>query len=84
MRILGVMQRLALSYGAAALIAVTVRHRRIPWIAAGLLAGYFAILLSGHGLKFPNKTSSASSTEQYSARRTCTVRAISPSTRKDC
>ena len=39
MRILGVMQRLALSYGAAALIAVTVRHRRIPWIAAGLLAG---------------------------------------------
>lgn len=34
--------------------------------------------------KFPNKTSSASSTEQYSARRTCTVRAISPSTRKDC
>ena len=51
MRILGVMQRLALSYGAAALIAVTVRHRRIPWIAAGLLAGYFAILLSGHGFE---------------------------------
>lgn len=34
--------------------------------------------------KFPNKTSSVSSTEQYSARRTCTVRAISPSTQKDC
>ena len=48
-RVLGVLQRLALSYGAGALIAVTVRRRAIPWIAAGLLAAYGLILLSGNG-----------------------------------
>lgn len=49
MRVLGVLQRLALSYGAGPWIAVTARRRAIPWIAAGLLAAYSLILLSGNG-----------------------------------
>ena len=49
MRILGVLPRLALCYGAAALIAVTVRHNRIPWIIGILLCGYSVILWVGHG-----------------------------------
>lgn len=49
MRILGVLPRLALCYGAAALIAVTVRHNRIPWIIGILLCGYAVILWVGHG-----------------------------------
>ena len=49
MRILGVLPRLALSYGAAALVAVLVQRRRIPWIIGGLLVVYSVILLVGHG-----------------------------------
>ena len=37
MRILGVMQRLALCYGAASIVALTVKHKRIPYIIASLL-----------------------------------------------
>lgn len=85
MRILGVMQRLALSYGAAALIAVTGSP---PGASRGSPRDCSPVISRScyrdTDSKFPNKTSSASSTEQYSARRTCTVRAISPSTRKDC
>jgi len=51
MRILGVLPRLALCYGAAALIAVTVRHNRIPWIIGILLCGYAVILWVGHGFE---------------------------------
>ena len=51
MRILGVLPRLALCYGAAALIAVTVRHKRIPWIIGILLCGYAVILWVGHGFE---------------------------------
>lgn len=51
MRILGVMQRLALSYGGAALVALAVGHRRIPWIIGSLLVGYFLILLLGDGFE---------------------------------
>lgn len=52
LRILGVMQRLALSYGATALIALTVRHRRIPYLIAALLGGYTVLLLVGNGLAY--------------------------------
>ena len=48
-RILGVMQRLALSYGIAALIAISVKHKHIPILIATLLIGYFIILLVGNG-----------------------------------
>ena len=51
MRILGVLPRLALCYGAAALIAVTVRHNRIPWVIGILLCGYAVILWVGHGFE---------------------------------
>ncbi|MDR1368947.1 MAG: heparan-alpha-glucosaminide N-acetyltransferase domain-containing protein [Dysgonamonadaceae bacterium] len=50
-RILGVLQRLALSYGAAAIIALFVKHKHIPWLIASLLAGYFLILLFGNGFE---------------------------------
>lgn len=51
-RILGVLQRLALSYGIGALIAVTVKTRLMPWIAGGLLVVYAVILMIGHGYEF--------------------------------
>lgn len=48
-RALGVLQRLALSYGGAALLAITVRRRLIPWVAGGLLLIYFLLLAFGSG-----------------------------------
>jgi predicted acyltransferase len=51
LRILGVMQRLALSYGFAALIAVTVKHKLIPYIIAAVLTGYFLLLAAGNGFE---------------------------------
>jgi predicted acyltransferase len=51
-RILGVMQRLALSYGATALIAVLVKHKYIPYIIVGTLLGYFILLLFGNGFEY--------------------------------
>jgi len=49
MRTLGVMQRLALSYGAAALVVVTLRSRFVPWAAGLLLAVYGLVLALGDG-----------------------------------
>lgn len=49
LRILGVLQRLALSYGLGALLAVTFKKKRLPWIAAFLLAAYAVIMWLGHG-----------------------------------
>lgn len=49
LRILGVMPRLAICYGLSAIIALTVRHKYIPWLIALLFIGYFIILLTGHG-----------------------------------
>lgn len=51
-RILGVLQRLALCYLAGSLLACTVRHRRLPYLAAGILAVYYAILLLGNGFAY--------------------------------
>jgi predicted acyltransferase len=51
-RILGVLQRLALSYGAAALIVITVRHKRIPSLIAVLLLSYCCIMLFGNGFEY--------------------------------
>lgn len=51
-RTLGVMQRLALSYGAAAIIAILVKHKYIPYIIAVTLVGYFLLLLFGSGFDF--------------------------------
>lgn len=52
LRILGVMQRLALTYGATALVALLVKHRYIPFIIIGLLVGYSLILLFGNGYAY--------------------------------
>lgn len=49
LRILGVLQRLALCYGIASLIIIYVRNRYIPHLIVGGLVGYFLILLFGHG-----------------------------------
>jgi len=51
-RILGVMQRLALCYCAASLIAILVKHKYIPWIILGLLASYMCLLLVGNGFEY--------------------------------
>lgn len=52
MRILGVMQRLALCYCATSIIALTVKHKRIPMIIVSLLVGYFIILMCGNGYAY--------------------------------
>lgn len=52
LRILGVMQRLALSYGAVAFIAISVKHKYIPYIIVATLIGYFLLLLFGNGFDF--------------------------------
>lgn len=52
LRLVGVMPRLALCYCAASLIAITVRHRLVPWLIAGILVVYSFILLLGHGYDF--------------------------------
>ncbi len=44
LRILGVMQRLALAYGAGSLIGLAVNHKYILHIAAGILVFYAALL----------------------------------------
>jgi len=51
-RILGVLQRLALSYGVAALIAILMKHKYIPYLIAGLLLVYLFILLFGNGYEY--------------------------------
>jgi predicted acyltransferase len=52
LRILGVLQRLALSYGATAIIAILVKHKYIPHIIIVSLVGYFFMLLFGNGFDF--------------------------------
>lgn len=49
LRILGVLQRLALCYGFASLIAVCVKYKYIPYIIVSGLFAYFIILVLGNG-----------------------------------
>lgn len=51
LRILGVMQRLAITYGATSLIAILVKHRYILHIIVLTLLGYFFVLLFGNGFE---------------------------------
>ncbi|MGI6073022.1 MAG: acyltransferase family protein [Fermentimonas sp.] len=48
-RILGVLQRLGLAYGFAALIALLTRGKHLGWAVAILLVGYYIILAVGNG-----------------------------------
>ena len=52
MRITGVLARLAVCYGIAAVIAVCVKHKHLPYIIVSLLALYLLILLLGDGFNY--------------------------------
>lgn len=52
LRIMGVLQRLALSYGIGALLAVIVRQRLLPWLAGALIVVYAVIITMGNGYEF--------------------------------
>lgn len=45
LRIMGVMNRIALGYGISAFIILGLRGRYIPWVATVILFGYWAILV---------------------------------------
>ena len=49
LRILGVLPRLGICYGLAAIIAVSVKHKFIPWLIALIFVVYFVILEMGNG-----------------------------------
>ena len=51
LRILGVLQRLALAYGLAAFTAVLVKGALLPWLIGILLLGYYLILRLGNGFE---------------------------------
>ena len=46
------MQRLAFAAGAASIIALTMKHKHIPYLIAGLLTGYFILLMCGNGFAY--------------------------------
>lgn len=52
LRLVGVMQRLAICYFFGSIVAITLRHKQIPWLIALLLVAYAVILLVGHGYDF--------------------------------
>lgn len=52
LRILGVMQRLAITYCITALVAIFVKHKYIPAIIAVSLVGYAILLFVGNGFDF--------------------------------
>ena len=49
LRIPGVLPRIALCYCIVSIIALTVPHRWIPWLAGGLIIVYAVIVTLGHG-----------------------------------
>lgn len=51
LRIMGVMQRLGICYGATALLAVTISHKRFMPLAIFLLIAYFTLQLFGNGFE---------------------------------
>ncbi len=51
-RILGVIPRLAITYGATSLIVITMNHKYIPHLIASVLIGYFILLLVGNGFAY--------------------------------
>jgi predicted acyltransferase len=51
-RITGVLQRLALCYGFAAIIALFMKHKHIPYLIATLLVSYLLLLMFGNGYEY--------------------------------
>lgn len=54
-RMLGVMPRLALCYGAGSLLALSMGRRALARTVGGILVAYAAVLLLGHGLEFSER-----------------------------
>ena len=52
LRILGVLQRLALCYGIGSILVCTVRHKYLPSLITGLLILYFSVLIAGNGFVY--------------------------------
>ena len=52
LRLTGVLARLAVCYGITALLAITVRHKHLPYIIVGMLLAYFVILMAGNGFAY--------------------------------
>ena len=52
LRLTGVLARLAVCYGITALLAITVRHKHLPYIIVGLLLTYFVMLMAGNGFAY--------------------------------
>lgn len=55
LRIPGVLPRIALCYALVAIMALTVRHKYLPWIVGVLLGGYAVLLSWGNGY-MPDET----------------------------
>jgi predicted acyltransferase len=51
-RIMGVLPRLAVCYGATAWAALSMRHKNIPYLILTMLAGYSLVLLFGRGFEY--------------------------------
>ncbi len=54
LRILGVLPRLGICYGLAAVIALSVKHQLIPWIIGGIFIGYYILLECCNGYAHDN------------------------------
>ena len=52
LRLVGVMPRLALCYFFGSIIAITLKHKFIPWLIGVILVAYSVILLVGNGYDF--------------------------------
>ena len=64
LRVMGVFPRLALCYGGAAIVALTVKHKYIPYLIIALLVGYTIILFTGNGFAY-NETNILSRVDRY-------------------
>ena len=49
LRLLGVLPRLGICYGLAAVIALSMKHKLIPWLIAFLFVAYYIVLELGNG-----------------------------------
>ena len=52
LRILGILQRLAICYGVGATIVLLLNHRYLPYFIMLLLVGYGGVLLTGSGFEY--------------------------------
>ncbi|WP_434777368.1 acyltransferase family protein [Neisseria sp. Ec49-e6-T10] len=55
LRILAVLQRLAISYGIVCLMVLFIKHKYIPHIIILTLMGYFLLLYFGHGFELSER-----------------------------